>query len=159
MERCTYGQPPPHITRAALSGRCGPALTFFHPDFTVGPGVSPDPGAERAGVSDQWRVTSKTIWTRQWRLVLFFPPLAGYTADRELDVRRCFEPQILTLPRRFYLQLQFTTLLWISQESPTLRADVCGLLSDRLSERPPVAKQNARVVAPCGSPTADAESP
>jgi len=30
-----------------------PALTFFHPDFTVGPGVSPDPGEK-----EQWLVAS-----------------------------------------------------------------------------------------------------
>jgi len=28
-------------------------------------------------------------------------PLAGFTADWELEVRRYVEPQILTLPRRF----------------------------------------------------------
>jgi hypothetical protein len=28
-------------------------------------------------------------------------PLAGYTADRELEVRRYIQPQFLTLPRRF----------------------------------------------------------
>ncbi len=45
---------------------------FFHPDYTVGPGVSPDH-------------------------VVHSEPLAGYTADREL------ETALLTLPRRISL--------------------------------------------------------
>ncbi|CAN5318168.1 hypothetical protein BH23CHL1_BH23CHL1_08630 [soil metagenome] len=50
---------------------------FFHPDYTVGPGVSPDH-------------------------VVHSEPLAGYTADREL------ETALLTLPRRISLLLYYT---------------------------------------------------
>jgi hypothetical protein len=46
MKGYTYGQLPSFVARAALSRKRRPALTFFHPDFTVGSGVSPDPGGK-----------------------------------------------------------------------------------------------------------------
>jgi hypothetical protein len=45
MARHTYEGLPLLAAMAALSVKRKPAQTFFHPDFTVGPGVSPDPGA------------------------------------------------------------------------------------------------------------------
>jgi hypothetical protein len=45
MARHTRERLPPLAAMAALSVKRKPALTFSHPDFTVGPGVSPDPGA------------------------------------------------------------------------------------------------------------------
>jgi len=48
----------------------GSSMTFFHPDYTVGPGVSPDlPGATAAG-------------------------LAGSTADRELPALQPAHPAL-----------------------------------------------------------------
>ena len=41
------------------------------------------------------------LTTIHYPLATVLPPLAGYTADRELEVRRYCQPQILTLPRRF----------------------------------------------------------
>lgn len=49
----------PRVWTRALAGthphtRRISAVTFYHPDYTVGPGVSPDRGWN----SDEWRVTS-----------------------------------------------------------------------------------------------------
>jgi hypothetical protein len=46
IARHTHKGLPPLVATAALSVKRKPALTFFHPDFTVGPGIPPDPGAE-----------------------------------------------------------------------------------------------------------------
>ena len=56
--------------------------------------------------SDKRTSLDSSLFTLHSELLL--PPLAGYTADRELDVRRYFEPQILTLPRRFCFRLKLT---------------------------------------------------
>ena len=68
-------------------------LTFSHPDCTVGPGVSPDPGACRlstlypqlapAGSPAHRRTFPESLrWFER-----FGPPLAGFTADWELGRR------------------------------------------------------------------------
>jgi hypothetical protein len=55
------------IQENTTGNRNAARLTFFHPDCTVGPGLSPDPASQRhvAGVAT----------------------LAGFTADRELPRR------------------------------------------------------------------------
>jgi len=68
-----------------LSGGHGPAQTFFHPDYTVGPGVSPGHGGEK-----QWQVTSdrQTLAHHlSLGIVTALIPLAGFTADRELELQ------------------------------------------------------------------------
>ncbi len=77
--------------------RPGSVLTFSHPDCTVGPGVSPDPGACRPSALSPRRALlaaaydpstdgrSQSAATR--RLERFRPPLAGFTADWELGRR------------------------------------------------------------------------
>ena len=93
--RYTYGKPPPLSAKEVLSGEQGPSLTFFHPDCTVGPGVSPDRGEGRpwslvgnlhANLSDS-DLPSRAI-----------PPIGNWKC------RSISQPQILTLPRRSLTQ-------------------------------------------------------
>jgi hypothetical protein len=73
---------------AAAALRQVAALTFFHPDFTVGPGISPGRGTSRTVASCQWQVAGLLptffLLTRHSSLVTAFQSLAGFTADREL---------------------------------------------------------------------------
>jgi hypothetical protein len=74
-------------------------LTFSHPDCTVGPGVSPDPGACRPSTlcpliaPANWSIlllAGSLSQTPMRELERFGPPLAGFTADWELE-RRAFK--------------------------------------------------------------------
>jgi hypothetical protein len=99
MGKYTYRVPPPLTTRAALSARRRPALTFFHPDFTVGPGVSPDPGVEKQLQTFSDEPSHAWLITAHFSLPFLpsraLPPIGNWKCERY------FEPQILTLPRRF----------------------------------------------------------
>ena len=71
-------------------------LTFSHPDCTVGPGVSPDPGACRPSslcplIAPATLLLAGSLSRTPMRWVeRFGPPLAGFTADWELE-RRAFK--------------------------------------------------------------------
>ena len=87
--RCTFlctlqplTSPGQLLTTKVVTPRGGGAssFAFFHPDCTVGPGVSPDHAAKRL-------------------------PLAGFTAGRELQLCLLLAMP-LTLPRRFQFSLE-----------------------------------------------------
>jgi len=75
-------------TACGASARNHAAATFYHPDYTVGPGVSPDRGM----LSDQRRVLPRRCQRVPSRAI---PPIGNWARDKPA----------LTLPRRSWSDL------------------------------------------------------